>query len=306
MYFPMKYQKGVATVPFNGFDVLPINQIPTTVNMFFYPTFTATNIALAGSDISQNTAEGNGELKVLDLMKTTMKARAQDAADDIGNYLQGDGTAGNGKAPMGLAGIVDNGSDLASYGGLSRATYSGLNAYVNNISGNITLLALRTSWNNISDGPVRPDMLITDYQTWAYLEQLYTPVQRNMMTSFEATAMKRPQTSSVSGYADLVWDGMSFMRDKKVTTGNIYMLNTDYLNWFALKWWEGTTVSQKSDEIVGNVYEDSMYSPSGAFTWTGWIKAYNMGAINGFVILGGQLICTDPWRNAVLTNVTGS
>ena len=306
MLFPIKYQKGIASVPFSGFDVLPINQIPTTVNMFFYPSFVATNIAIAGTDISQNRSEGNGALKVLDLMEVTMKARGQDAADDIGNYLQGDGSAADGKAPMGLAGIVDNGSDLATYGGLSRATYQGLNAYINNISGNITLLSLRTSWNNISDGPIRPDMLLTDYTTWAYIEQLYTPFQRNMMTGFEASAMKNKETASVSGYADLVWDGMSFFRDKKVTTGTIYMLNTEFLNFYALKWWEGTTISQKTADIQGNVYEDSMYSPKGAFTWTGWIRAYNMGAINGFVILGGQLVCVQPWRNAALTNVTGS
>lgn len=305
MLFPIKYQKGVASVPFNGFDVLPITQIPTTVNMFFYPTFVATNIALAGSDISQNRAEGNGALKVLDLMEQTMKARAQDAADDIGNYFQGDGTAGNGKAPMGLAGIVDNGSDLASYGGLSRATYAGLNAYVSASGGTISLLKVRTAWNNISDGPIRPDMLLTDYTTWAYFEQLLTPFQRNMITSFEASKMKSPQTASASGYADLVWDGMTIFRDKKVVTGNFYLLNTDFLKFHALKWWEGTSISQKTSDIEGNVYEDAMYSPPGAFTWTGWIRAYNMGAVNGFVILGGQLICTDPFRNAVITGIAG-
>jgi hypothetical protein len=149
-------------------------------------------------------------------------------------------------------------------------------------------------------------MLLTDYNTWAYIEQLYTPFQRNTMTGFEASAMNRKETASVSGYADLVWDGMSFFRDRKVTTGTIYMLNTEFLNFYALKWWEGTTISQKTADIQGNVYEDSMYSPKGAFTWTGWIRAYNMGAINGFVILGGQLVCVQPWRNAALTNVTGS
>jgi hypothetical protein len=39
MLFPMKYQKGVATVAFNGFDLLPITQQPVSVNMTFYPTF---------------------------------------------------------------------------------------------------------------------------------------------------------------------------------------------------------------------------------------------------------------------------
>lgn len=305
MLFPIKYQKGIASVPFNGFDLLPITQQPTRVNMTFYPTFVATNIALAGSDLSINKADGNGALKTLDLMTLETESRAQDAADSIGNYFQADGSAAGGKAPMGLSGIVDNGTTLASYGGLSRASYNGLNATVTASGGTISLVKVRTLWNNISDGPVRPNMILTDYTTWGYFEQLLTPFQRNTITSFESQAMSRPLTATASGYTDLVWDGMLIYRDKKVTTGNFYMLNTDFLKFYGLNWWEGTKISPMAKDIEGNVYEDKMYAPGKAFTWTGWIKAYNMGAINGFVILGGQLICINPWRNGVLTGVAG-
>lgn len=302
MNIPIKYQKGIASVAFSGYDVLPVNQIPTTVNMFFYPSFVATNISLAGTDMSINRAEGNGTLKTLDLMKVTMESRAQDAADDIGNYFQGDGSGNDGKAPMGLAGIVDNGSDLASYGGLSRATYAGLNAAVTASGGTISLLKTRTLWNSISDGPVRPNMIITDYSTWAYFEQLLSPFQRNTITSFEAG---KHQNMSASGYADLIWDGMLIYRDRKITTGNFYMLNTDYLKFHGLNWWEGNPITPYAKDIEGNVYQDKMYAPGHAFTWTGWIRPYNMGTINGFIILGGQMICTNPWRQAVLTGVLG-
>jgi hypothetical protein len=37
MLFPIKVNKGVATVAFNGFDLLPITQTPVAVNMTFYP-----------------------------------------------------------------------------------------------------------------------------------------------------------------------------------------------------------------------------------------------------------------------------
>jgi hypothetical protein len=305
MLFPIKYQKGVASVAFNGFDLLPITQQPVAVNMTFYPTFVATNVALAGSDLSVNKNEGNGALKTLDLMKSQMESRAQDAADDIGNFFQADGTAFGGKAPMGLAGIVDDGTTLASYGSLSRATYTGLNATVTASGGTISLLKTRQLWNSISDGPIRPDTILTDYTTWAYFEQLLTPFQRNTLTNFEARAHKAPQTSSVAGYSDIVWDGMEVYRDKKVTAGNFYMLNTDYLKFYGLNWWEGDKVSPKAKDIEGNVYEDSMYAPENAFTWTGWIRAYNQGAINGFMILGGQLLCTAPLRNGLLSGVTG-
>ncbi len=293
----IKYQKGVASVAFNGFDLLPITQQPVAVNTTFYPTFVATNVALAGSDLSVNSTQ----MQTLDLLKVTMESRAQDAADDIGNFLQGDGTAFGGKAPMGLTGIVDNGTTLANYGGLSRASYTGLNATVTASGGTISLVKVRTLWNSISDGPVIPDMIVTDYTTWGYFEQLQTPYQRNNM-DFSPSQRTVAQTS---GYSEQRWDGMVISRDKKITTGYFYMLNTKFLEWYALKWWEGESVTPKAKDIEGNVYEDKMYAPGSAFTWTGMIKSYNQGAINGFMILGGQLICTAPFRQGVLTGITG-
>lgn len=293
----IKYQKGVSSIAFNGFDLLPITQQPVTVNMTFYPTFIATNVALAGSDLSINETP----MQTLKLMKVTMESRAQDASDDVGNYLQGDGTANGGKAPNGLLNTVDAGTVASTYGGLSRATYSGLNATVTASGGTISLVKVRTLWNAISDGPVIPDFIITDYTTWGYFEQLQTPFQRNNQ-DFRPADRTVAQTS---GYSEQRWDGMIISRDKKVTTGYFYMLNLKYLEWYALKWWEGERVSAKAKDIEGNVYEDKIYAPGDAFTWTGMIRAYNQGTVNGFMILGGNLICLAPMRNGVLTGITG-
>ncbi len=297
MLFPIKYQKGVSSVAFNGFDLLPVTQQPVTVNMTFYPTFVATNVAIAGSDMSVN----DTPMQTIKLAKVIMESRAQDASDDIGTYFQGTGSANGGKAPMGLTGIVDDGTNLSSYGGLSRASYTGLNATVTASGGTISLLKVRTLWNAISDGPVRPDFIITDYTTWGYFEALQTPFQRNT-SDFRGSG---DQKASTSGYAAQIWDGMVIERDKKITTGYFYMLNLNFLKWYALKWYQGDSVSPKAKNIEGNVYEDKQYSPGSAFTWTGFIQAYNQGTVNGFMILGGQLICIDPFRNGVLTGITG-
>jgi len=298
MLFPIKYQKGVASVAFNGFDLLPITQQPVSVNMTFYPTFVATNVALAGTDLSVNKTQ----LQVLDLMKTMMESRSQDAADDIGNFLQGDGSSFGGKAPMGLTGIVDNGSVLSSYGGLSRATYTGLNATVTASGGTISLLKVRQLVNSISDGKVFPDMIVTDYTTWSYFEQLLQAFQRNTYSDFKG---QRELMNSEAGYRAMVWDGIVVNKDKKITTGYFYALNTQFLEFYGLNWWEGTAVSPKAKYIKGNVYQFDKYDPSRAFTWTNWIRAYNQGTINGFMMFGGNLLCTAPFRQGVLTGVTG-
>lgn len=297
MLFPIKYQKGLATVAFNGFDLLPITQQPTRVNMTFYSSFTATNVALAGTDLSIN----DTPMRTMNLMKAEMESRAQDAADDIGNFLQADGTGFGGKAPNGLANTVDNGTVATTYGGLSRPTYSGLNATVTASGGTISLVKVRTLWNSIADGPVIPDFIGTDYTTWGLFEQLQTPFQRN---NSDFSPRERMVAQS-SGYSEQRWDGMIISRDKKFTTGYFYMLNLNYLEWYALKWFKGNRVSPKAVNAEGNVYEDKLYAPGDAFTWTGMIEAYNQGTVNGFMILGGQLICLAPFRNGVLTGITG-
>jgi hypothetical protein len=298
MVHPIKYQKGVATVAFNGFDPLPTSQQPSTVNMTFFPTFTATNVALAGSDLSINKTK----MQKLNLMKIQMKSRSQDAADDIGTFFQGAGTAFGGKAPMGLTGIVDNGAVLSTYGGLSRATYAGLNASVTASGGNISLLKIRQSSNAITDGRVGPDFAYTDYTTWSYVEQILQSFQRNTYSDYT-------NLDAGTGYKSkgIVWDGLVIYKDKKCTTGNFYLLNKNFLKFYGLNWYKGESVSLEDKNIQGNIY--SSYNQSGAskaFTWTNWIEAFNQGAVNGFVIMGGQLVCTDPLRNSVITGILGS
>lgn len=295
----MKYQKGVATVAFNGFDQLPTTQQPVTVNMTFYPTFTATNVALAGSDLSVNKTP----MQTLNLLETMMKSRAQDGADDIGSFFQSDGTSFGGKAPSGLGNIVDDGTTAATYGGLSRATYTSLDATVTASSGTISLLKIRQLANSITDGQVQPTISLTTYDIWAFIEQLLMPFQRNNYTDNYKNMIAG---TGYKGGVGLIWDGLEIYRDKKVASGIFYLINTDYLHFYGLNWWEGQPVSLVDKKIVGNIYEYvNPSSSSKAFTWTNWIRAYNQGAINGFMILGGQLICINPFRNGKLTGITG-
>ncbi len=297
MLFPIKYQKGIASVAFNGFDQLPTSQQPVTVNMTFYPTFVATNVALAGSDLSVNKTP----LQKLNLMKTMMKSRAQDGADDIGNFFQGDGTSFGGKAPAGLGNIVDDGTTASTYGGLARASYPGLNATVTASGGTISLLKIRQLSNSITDGRVAPDFSVTTYDVWSYVETLLQSFQRNTYSDFQ-------NMDAGTGYKakGLIWDGLTIYKDKKVASGLFYLLNLNYLKFYGLNWWEGEAVYLEDKNIKGNIYNYNPANATKAFTWTNWIKAYNQGAVNGFMIMGGQLICTDPFRNAKLTGILGS
>src|SRR5690606_36823664 len=117
---------------------------------------------------------------------------------------------------------------------LSRSTYNGLKATVTPSGGTISLLKVRQLWNDISDGPVVPDTIITDYTTRAYFEQLLMPFQRNNYTDFAPNKAN----GAATGYRAMVWDGMEILYDRIIPQGTFYMLNTDYLYFFGLNWWE--------------------------------------------------------------------
>lgn len=298
MLFPIKYQTGVPGVAFSGFDVLPITAQNTRVNMVYNPTFFAVNVALAGTDLSVN----DTEMQVLDLAEIEMKSRAQDMADAVGNLFYLDGTSYGGKAFLGLGALVDDGSSVATIGGLSRATYPTLQGTVTASGGTLSLLKMTQLSNSISDGIVQPDMVLTSYAIYALYEQLVLPFQR-IITEVSGV---REKMYGAAAYRALSWDGLQVMRDRKVDTnapGTLFMLNLNFLKFYGLKYWKGTPVSLKSKYIKGNIYTEGRDAGQ-SFTWTGWINGFNMAAVNSFIIMGGNLLTDDPRRQGKLTGIT--
>ena len=294
MDFPIKWTKGVSGTSFSGFDTLPAAASDTRVYMVYQPRFYAENVALPGTDLSAN----NTAQKVLDLAEIEMRSRAQDCADDIGNLFYLDGTGNSNKDFLGLAAVVDDGTNVPTIGNLSRSTYPTLDSTVTASGGLLTLLGLRTLYNNIVDGPVQPSAIYTTRPVGAYYEALLQPQERIMKDVRIAENFK-----GYTGYKSMEYNGMSVLLDRKCTSGYLFMLNEDYLKFYELPWWDGQEVPVKNSEIVGNQYEEE---GGLGFTWTGWIKPSNAAAVNSFLILGGQLITDNPRRQAKFTGITGS
>ena len=304
---PIKFQTGVPMTFFNGFDVLPQTFVNTNVNMIYYPKFGAMNVALAGSDLSVN----DSKMQTMNIATMQMDSRAQELADAVGSTFYGDGSANAGKAFNGLVNLVSDGTtpNSATIGGLSRATYPTLQGTLNAAPGGVlTLLGMRQTANAISDGGIQPNYLLTDYNTCALVEQLYLPFQRsntNLGTtmSHENRPGVRGGLISESMYRVLLWDGIPVIKDRKCPTGNLYFLNLNYLKFLSQKWYRGTRVSLKSKYIKANIYEEGK-DAGNAFTWTGFIESINMGAVNGFIIMGGDLITNDPRRQGLRYGIT--
>jgi len=297
MDFPIKYQKGVAGTSFSGFDVLPTSASDVRVLMVFNPKFYAINVALPGTEIAAN----NTVQKVMDLATVEMRSRAQDMADDIGTILYADGTGNASKDFLGLAAIVDDGNTVASIGGLSRTTYATLASTVTASSGTLTLAKMRTLYNAISDATVIPTTAYTTYAVNAFYEALLQPQERIMKDVQLASNFK-----GYTGFKSLEFAGLPVIADRKCTSGVLFFLNEDFLDFYALPTaipqFGGEPVPVASKLFVGNSYNEV---GSLGFSWTGWIKSTNQFAFNSFITLGGQLITDNPRRHGKLTGITG-
>jgi hypothetical protein len=309
--FPVKYQKGTATTSFAGFDTLGTSFTDTRVLMKYNPRFNASNVALASTDIMAN----NTAAKVLELTEVEMISRAQDLADSIGTQFYSDGTNNANKDFLGLSVIVD---DTASIGGLSRSTYATLASTKTSASGGLlSLYKMRTLSNAISDASVVPTDVFTDRPTWALYETLLQPQEKIYKEVNFA-----PDFKGYTGFQTLMFAGMPIIPDRKCTSGYMYMLNTKFLNFYALnaaksdaasggyaakpimvgnKLFSGSPYDKaKNEKVSGPRATDNM-----GFFWTGWIKSTNQFAYNSQIIVGGNVVTDNPRRHGVIYSING-
>lgn len=296
--FPIKYQKGTQTSSFIGLQQLSTAFTDTRTVLTYNPAFYQGNVIIVGTDaLANNTAR-----KVIDLVEIEMKSRAQDMADGIGTmfYQGGAGTDMNG-----LANLVDDGTNYPTIGGLSRSTYPTLDGTVTALSGgHLTLLSMRTMWFAIGDQSVWPTRIYTDATGWQTFEQLLQPQER-IMKSVNLV----PSYKGYTGFQALDFAGMSVTFDRKCPSGDMYFLNEDFLNFYALPSSDPVSGhSGKPVSVASKIMEGNMYNEVGnlGFFWTGFIPLSNAYGFSSFIILAGNLLTDDPRRHGVLTGITGT
>lgn len=297
MDFPIKYQIGTAIQSFLGFDALPTSFTDTRVLMKYNPRFVAANVALAGTDlISNNTAA-----KVLDLTRVEMQSRAQDLADGLGTMLWSDGTGNSNKDLLGLGAIVDDGTSVATIGGLSRTTYTTLKGTVTSAT-TLSLATMRTLYNAIADATVAPTRSYTDYPSWALFEQLLQPQEK----IFKEVNIV-PNYKGYEGFAGLMYAGMELVPDRKAPSGQMVFLNENYVDFYGLDASLEQFDGAKKVDVAGKLFAGNQYNEVSnlGFYWTGFIKVNTQFAFNSFIILAGNLCTDNPRRHGKLTGIAG-
>lgn len=288
--FPVFYQKNSTGGGFTGYDLLDTNASDTRINLAFDPSFVYKTASLPLTELSVNaTAQ-----KVIDLAGIELQWAAESLADDLGTQFYGS-NATTTKNTLGLIDIVDDGTTVATYGGQSRTTYTTLAATKTDSGGAISLDKMETLHNAVSSGSQLPTIGVCNETVWALYSKLLQPQERINKDVGMVKGMR-----SGTGFVGLDFKGIPVLKDEKATSGVLFFLNENFLNWYALPFAKSEPVNFSST-IDGNDYS----SVKGlGFSWTNWIIPSNQASVVSHIYFGGQHISQNPKRSGKLTGIT--
>src|SRR3990167_2765369 len=302
MKFPVKYVKNTTGTSFAGFDTFSTAATDNRVNLEFVPKFYQITCALPLDELSANATEEG----VINLAKLELASTSHDAADDIGTLFYGTGTGNGSKNFLGLEAIVDDGTNAATYGTLTRSSYDTLDSTVTASSGTLTLAKMDTLYNAVTSGAQKPTIGLCEQAIFSWYGQLLQPQER---IAKDVSMMKSPGNMGKvgqgliggTGFTGLFFKGFPILADEKATSGVLYFVNEDYIHWVALPVAMTKAVKFRSQDIEGNDYSDV---EGLGFSWSDWINPTNSASVVGHVYLGGELISANPKRHGKLTGIT--
>lgn len=308
MHIPLQFAKPTTGGSFSGVGDFDTALQDTRVRQTFEHKMFYQNVSVAGGEASLNKTDA----EVLDLVKMTLEEAQNSMVDTIGDQMYG---VGPGDEFTGLGAIVDDGTNTATYAGLTRTTYPMLNSTVQAASGGaLSFSSMATVMRGSSAAGSkrqRPSIIVTTETGWDLLESLFQPtvqanydsLSRAQITTYSKPGVSMKDQDSLKGhygFEALVWRGIPVVADEKATSGTMFFLNEEYLHWYNLKG-VGLT-SYKVAGKIDSVYSE--YSRTYPIQWSGFQKPHAQYADIGQFLCLGNLISGSTRRHGKLTGIT--
>ena len=260
-----------------------------------------------------------GSMGYIPLDAFNYEKAGQEALRNVASAAYGTGA---GSQPNGLQAIVDDGTNAATIGGQTRASYDPLDATYTSSGGTMTLAKLATLDDAAAQGgedAAIPNINLTTFTVWSLYEQLLDPQVRANYQAGGASrlpvrgdnAVSLAQMAGVQGFVSTFHRGRPVIKDKACTSGVWYKLNEDSFGWLGrtvvpdeykgkvtkvnlgnMKAYQSTAGEEAPSEFNGWFYQKPMVMPEQA------------GTIARFYVIG-QMATWEPRKNGQLNVITG-
>jgi hypothetical protein len=183
-----------------------------------------------------------GSNNMINIDKFKYEKAAAQVVQAMGSAAYGTGTANQ---ILGLEAIVDNGTNNATIGGISRSTYAVLDAYIATVTSNkLTLALLDTMHDNVRAAGLtneKPNVAYTTKAVWSLYGQLLQPFVRQSYREVGYDKLRNndkwgqrsnPELRASAGFDGLTYRTLTIIDDDFAPSGAFYMVNEDYVNWY--------------------------------------------------------------------------
>ena len=295
-------------IPFKGTETFDTTIDMNTVSLTWFPTGYAQPVGVSVVERSINQTPAG----VIDLYQTSYQYAQNSMITALGNIFY---SYGSGNYFDGLGLIDDNGASTSAYGGLTRATYPTINAFLVAASSGVIDIA---TMNSADDGATisgtmaeTPNVILANQTVWSLYDSLLEPTSRSTYGALGSsfidgdTAVSKAANAGDgfklnAGSTSVTFRGKPFVRDQKSPTGSMWFLNEA---WFVFKSLPliGLNIIATTESVTTGAYDAYKVS---AFQFRQMMMPVNQLSEVGIFVMYGNLICKNPNRNALITGIT--
>lgn len=305
--FAIKYQDTTNGGNAGIADRLDTDRQNVRVQANFNLKMTYKPIVVAVAETSVNM----GDEQIVDLLDTEFDSQAQSLMNNLAaNLYTGNGTGNDWDS---LANAASDSTLYATYGDLSRTTYSAFSGYYLASTGSLTLAKLATGFDVVTIGVDSPDICLTTKALWSTYESLLTP---NVRANFSTSGYPRmnawggvPTSSGMGaeqGFVYLAFRGCGIAKDEQVPSGKFFLVNTKGFGFVGFEYQDDNIMTanfrQTSDAVPTGV-PGNVKSTKG-FQFRKMMMPVDQLTTVGYLIYAGNFVGTEPRLNGTLAGAS--
>lgn len=260
--------------------------------------------------IAETTAN-MGDEQIVNLLDTEFDSQAQSLMTLMAqNLYTGNGTGNDWDS---LANGASDSTLFATYGDLSRSTYTAWNGYYLAATGALTLAKLATGDNAVTIGTDSPTLNLTTKSIWSTYESLLTPTVRATFSSSGYPRMNawggvtgNPGQGGDQGFVYLSFRGTPIAKDEQVPSGKFFFTNDKGFGFVGFNY-------QDENIMTANFKETSDAVPTGVpgnvkstrgFQFRKMMSPVDQLTKVGYLIYAGNFVATACRLNGTLSATT--
>lgn len=265
---PLMYARFGSGGPYSGLDVLNVVPSDTIKNAAFDWKQQYVNVTVDGLTLIKTDSPD----AIANFIRLYFEQAQMEMAENLAVGLFSDGSAP--KQIDGLKGAVDDGTVLATYGGITRSTNTWWKSQRDGATAALTFAALQSMYGSCTSGGRHPTLILSRQEQYNRFWVLNQPSQRY-------AAGGRDEQLAQAGFQNLLFNGTPWVVDSHVFDGPnasnsaVLFLNEDYINW---------AVSPRAD-----FYLEDFQTP------------INQDAMVAKLLWAGNLVLSNVQRQGVMT-----